>query len=64
MIQALIDSRVIGNFILLDIVIVAGFPTRVKSDPYSLLLVDGNLVANRIVEIEINSLDIKILYYY
>ena len=56
----MVDSRVHRNFISLTIVLEYLLPTEVKGEGYRLVLVDGNLSANRTVDVETIELGIGI----
>ena len=58
--KAMVDSGVHRNFISLTIVLEYLLPTEVKGEGYYLVLADGKLSANRIVDVETIELGIGI----
>ena len=56
----MVDSRVYRNFISPTIVLEDLLPTEVKGEGYYLVLADGKLSANRIVDVETIELGIGI----
>ena len=56
----MVDSRVHRNFISPTVVLEHLLPTKVKGEGYYLVLADGKLSANRIVDIETIELGIGI----
>jgi hypothetical protein len=59
----MINTRVIKNFILLDIISMFRINIKVKTIPYKLLIVNGEAINNNggIVDVKTNELIIKIL---
>ena len=58
--KAIVDSRVYRNFISPTIILEYLLPTEVKGEGYRLVLVDGKLSANGIVDVETIELGIGI----
>ena len=61
--KAIIDSRVHRNFISPTIILEYLLPTGVKGESYRLVLVDGKLSANGIVDVKTIELGIGIAGY-
>ena len=58
--KVIVDSRVYRNFISLTIILEHLLLTEVKGEGYRLVLVDGKLSANRIVDVKTVKLGIGI----
>ena len=58
--KVLVNSRVYRNFISPTIILDYLLPTEVKGEGYRLVLVDGKLSANRIVDVKTVKLGIGI----
>jgi hypothetical protein len=59
----MINTRVIRNFILLNIMFIFKINIKVKAIPYKLLIINKEIINNngRIVDIKTNELTMKIL---